>query len=177
MHTHTHASAHSRGAIHTTLGPYLGGRCVPGHRCHGCPCVSMCDPGSTWGLAIKIQPSSEVLSTDQRTVTSQKRGAPLTHDPLHSNSIWSALFCHGLRQCYSFRPEVLKKSLFIKTASCYCALWTTLQRLEGRGTKATNGWLKCDTTEKNRFDSVLMDNFSVGLHPMGAAILCSVFSQ
>lgn len=65
-------------------------------------------------------------------------------------------------------------SWVIKTATYYCALWTTLKRLESRGTKGTNGLRKCDTTEKNRFDSVLMDDLSVRLHPMGAATVCSV---
>lgn len=43
---------------------------------------------------------------------------------------------------------------------------------ESWSTKATNGLWKCDTAEKNRFDSVLMDSFSVWLHPLGAAPLC-----
>ena len=148
----------------------------------------MCDTGSTWGLTIKTQPSSEVLFTDQHAVTSHTR-AHLWCDPppslvskskqllnqhgnaeimiffmlKHNNLLWDkrniftkSKLIHS-SQCFGFRAKDLKNSLSIKTASCYYELWTTLKRLSSRSTKATNGSWKCDTTEKNSFDSVLMD--------------------
>jgi len=77
MHTYIHVHLHTPCHAHIS---WLFSRwpvCVPGHWCHACSCVTLATPGAS----IKIQPSSEVLFTDQHTVTSQThRGAK--YDPL-----------------------------------------------------------------------------------------------
>lgn len=77
---------------------------------------------------------------------------------------------NGNTQWQLCRFEAVMKALFIKKHPII------VKRQESWSTKATNGSWKCDTVEKNRFDSVLMDNFSVWLHPLGASMLCSVFT-
>lgn len=199
MHSHAwiwFSNAHTPQPYTLCLAVLQFSCCVPEHQCPECQCVKLATPGASHeNTAIKSEPNyraahwylpntkSIQMASDQYFTNSTITFHEFRIKKYREPKIWLSLtifLCASLgfhSLGYSFRTKVLIYSLFIMPAPNYCALWTTLKRLESQSTKATNGWWKCDTPEKNRFYSVLMDDFSVGLHPMGAAVLCSVFIQ
>lgn len=121
IRTHTHINLH-------TLSPSHTHHAWPSSYWPPCartpvPWVSMCDAGNTWGLAIKTQPSSEGLSTQQHTITSQTQGARLIHEPLHTNSAGAAPQ-HPARDCTFIGRHVESKIWLCWTLWPPVLLWT-----------------------------------------------------